>query len=260
MITAMTLSRWESPDVELSGQTVLITGGASGIGFGLAEQFLLAGSTVIICGRSEDKLAKARDQHAQLHTRVCDVADPQERVALFDWASSTFPTLNVLVNNAGIQQRIALLESPPWESIEGEIAINVAAPIHLTGLFVQHLTAQPEAAIINVTSGLAFIPLAHMPIYCATKAALHSFTLSLRRQLSATSVTVVEVVPPAVDTDLGGAGLHTTGTPLPEYINGVVEQLKDGRLEISHGLSATASRASRDQLDQLFVQMNAAGN
>jgi uncharacterized oxidoreductase len=243
-------------DMELSGNTVLVTGGASGIGFGLAEQFIQAGSTVIICGRREDKLKEAQAKYPQLEIYVSNLADTNERVALFEWVSSEFPAVNVLVNNAGIQQRFQLPQAPEWETIHDEIAVNLDAPIHLSTLFIPHLLQQKQAAILNVTSGLAFSPLAATPVYSATKAALHSFTLSLRHQLSDTPITVIEVIPPAVDTDLGGVGLHTNSMPLPEYIQSVVEQLKAGSLETSYGFSTNSSRASREQLDELFNRMN----
>jgi uncharacterized oxidoreductase len=242
--------------MNLDGNTVLVTGGASGIGLGLAERFVDAGSTVVICGRREEKLAEARAACPGLHTRTCDVADPSEREALVAWATSNFPDLNVLVNNAGIQQRINLQENPAWDEIEREIAINLAAPIHLASLFIPHLSARPHPAIVNVTSGLAFSPVAIMPVYGATKAAMHSFTLSLRRQLSNADVTVVEVIPPAVDTDLGGAGGHTQGVALPEYINSVVDQLQAGNAETSYQFSAAVSHASREELDAIFDKMN----
>ncbi len=242
--------------MELSGHTVLITGGASGIGFGLAEQFVQAGSTVIICGRREDKLKEAQAKYPQLHIRICDIADPQERAALYEWVTTNFPALNVLINNAGIQQRIQLQQSPVWETLHDEIAINFDAPVHLSTLFIPHLVKQAQAFILNVSSGLAFAPMAGAPIYSATKAALHSFTLSLRHQLSGTSVSVIAIIPPAVDTDLGGVGLHTHGTPLPEYIASVVEQLKAGADETTYGFSSQSSRASREQLDEIFKRMN----
>ena len=242
--------------MELSGNTVLITGGASGIGFGLAEQFVQAGSTVIICGRREDKLKEAQAKYPQLQIYTCDVADPNERFSLFEWTTTNFPALNVLINNAGIQQRFQLAQAPEWETLHNEIAINLDAPIHFATLFIPHLLKQSQAAILNVTSGLAFSPMAMMPIYGATKAAAHSFTLSLRHQLSGTPISVIEIIPPAVDTDLGGVGLHTHGTPLPEYINSIIEQLKAGSLETTYGFSAQSSRASREQLDELFKRMN----
>lgn len=245
--------------MDLSTNTILITGGASGIGYAFAERFLAAGSEVIICGRREDKLQEAKEKHPGLKTRVCDVGQEQERIALFDWATSEFPNLNVLVNNAGIQRRVRLSENEDWERTRQEIAINFDAPIHLSRLFVPHLLRREKPSIINVTSGLAFVPLANVPVYCATKAALHSFTLSLRHQLSATPIEVIEVIPPAVDTDLGGVGLHTFGVPLNEFADRVFERLAGGdEVEIAYGTAESSSRASREDLDRIFKFLNQA--
>ncbi|HEX8736076.1 MAG TPA: SDR family NAD(P)-dependent oxidoreductase [Pyrinomonadaceae bacterium] len=244
--------------MQLSNNTILLTGGASGIGYAFAERFLAAGSRVIICGRREDKLREAKEKHPQLQTRVCDVGDEAERIALFDWATSEFPRLNVLVNNAGIQRRVNLTEAEDWQRTRSEIAINLDAPVHLSRLFIPHLLEQERPAIINVTSGLAFVPLANVPVYCATKAALHSFTMSLRQQLSATPISVIEVAPPAVDTDLGGAGLHTFGVPLDEFADAVFQRLPQGEQEIAYGTAQKASRASREELDEIFKYMNQA--
>ena len=238
------------------GQTVLITGGASGIGLALTERFLAAGNTVIICGRRRDKLEAAKARLPGLHVRVCDVGDAKERVALRDWAVGEFPQLNVLINNAGIQQPVALKEPQAWENLRGELAINLDAPIHLASLFMPHLLGRPESAIVNVTSGLSFSPLANVPVYSATKAALHSFTLSLRHQLAGTPVEVVEIIPPAVDTDLGGPGLHTFGAPLKEFSDGIWGQLEAGKSEAAYGFAAAAAQASREQLDAMFKRMN----
>jgi uncharacterized oxidoreductase len=242
--------------MEFTANTVLITGGGSGIGFALAERFVQVGSSVIICGRREHKLKEAQSKYPQLHIRVCNVADPAERTAMFAWATESFPRLNMLVNNAGIQQRIELQQKPSWKFLAQEVAINLEAPIHLSTLFIPHLLQQERPAIINITSGLSFVPKANVPVYCAAKAALHSFTLSLRHQLSGTPIDVIEIIPPAVDTDLGGKGLHTFGVPLDEFTDGIVEQLKRGSIEATYGFSAESSRATRDQLDAIFMQMN----
>ena len=242
--------------MEFAANTVLITGGASGIGFALAERFILAGSSVIICGRREHKLIEVQSKYPQLHIRVCDVANPPERRALFNWVTESFPELNMLVNNAGIQQQIELQQKPSWETLGEEVAINLEAPIHLSTLFIPHLLKQERPAIINITSGLSFVPKANVPVYCATKAALHSFTLSLRHQLSGTPIDVIEIIPPAVDTDLGGKGLHTFGAPLDEFTDSIVEQLKMGSIEATYGFSTESSRASREQLGAIFKQMN----
>jgi len=242
--------------MEFKANTVLITGGASGIGLALAERFIQAGSSVIICGRREDKLKEAQSKYPQLHIRVCNVANPAERTALFTWVTETYPGLNILVNNAGIQLRIQLQQKPAWETLGEEMAINLEAPIHLSTLFIPHLLQKERPAIINITSGLAFVPLANVPVYCATKAALRSFTLSLRHQLSGTPVSVIEIIPPAVDTDLGGKGLHTFGVPLNEFTDAIVEQLKMGSIEATYGFSVESSRATREQLEAIFKEMN----
>ena len=242
--------------MDLGTNTVLITGGASGIGFALAERFLNAGSEVIVCGRREEKLREAQIKYPNLHIRVCDVSHSSDRVSLFEWVTREFPKLNILVNNAGIQRRFQIAQNSDWEKIEEELAINLDAPIHLSALFIPHLLKQEHPAILNITSGLAFAPMASAPVYCATKAALRSFTLSLRHQLSATPISVIEIIPPAVNTDLGGKGIHTTGTPLNEFADAVIDQLKKGSVEIAYGFSAQSSRASREELNEMFKRMN----
>jgi uncharacterized oxidoreductase len=245
--------------MRLSGNCALVTGGGSGIGLAIAERLLAAGSDVIICGRREGTLVEARDRHPKLETRVADVATPAGRRALCEWAVSTFPRLNVLVNNAGIQQRLSLTEPPPWERLEEEIAINLEAPIHLSTLLIPHLARQPRSAIWNVTSGLSFAPIARVPVYCATKSALHSFTLSLRHQLAGTSIEVIEVIPPAVDTDLGGPGLHTFGVPVAELLDSVLPRIEAGEQEVAHGFAQQSSRGSRADHDAMFARMNSTG-
>jgi uncharacterized oxidoreductase len=242
--------------MDLSTNTVLITGGASGIGFALTERFLSAGSEVIVCGRREEKMREAQIKYPNLHIRVCDVSHSSDRVSLFEWVTREFPKLNILVNNAGIQRRFQIAQNSDWEKIEEELAINLDAPIHLSALFIPHLLKQEHPAILNITSGLAFAPMASAPVYCATKAALRSFTLSLRHQLSATPISVIEIIPPAVNTDLGGKGIHTTGTPLNEFADAVVDQLKKGSVEIAYGFSVQSSRASREELNEMFKRMN----
>jgi uncharacterized oxidoreductase len=242
--------------MELTSNTVLITGGASGIGLALAGRFLSSGSDVIVCGRREHALRDAHAAHPRLAIRVCDVSSETDRTALLEWAVAEYPRLNVLVNNAGIQNRTELAGAVDWSRIRQEIAINLDAPIHLTAAFIPHLLTQQRPAIINVTSGLAFVPMASAPIYCATKAALHSFTLSLRHQLADTPIQVIEIAPPAVNTALGGAGLHTFGVALDEFADAAFAGLRQGDVEITYGFSAQTSRASRDELDATFNRMN----
>ncbi len=243
--------------MNFSNNTVLITGGASGIGFNLASHFVQKGSTVIICGRNKNKLEEAKVKQPQLTTYVCDVANSDERTSMFKRITSEFPKLNILVNNAGIQRRgLQLTQEQPWETLREEITINLEAPIHLAMLFMPHLLKQENPAIINVTSGLAFTPLSIAPIYSATKAALHSFTLSLRQQLIDSPIAVLEIIPPAVNTDLGGKGLHTAGVDVNEFTNAIVKQLESGQIEASYGFATESSQASREQLDLIFKRMN----
>ena len=243
--------------MDLSGNTVLVTGGASGIGLAIAERFLNAGSHVIVCGRRADKLQAATLAHPGLHAHVADVGSPPGREALVAWAASEFPRTNVLVNNAGIQRRLCLADNEPWDQTREEIATNLEAPIHLARLFIPHLLKQERAAVINVTSGLSFSPMAAVPVYCATKAALHSFTLSLRQQLKDTPIQVIEIIPPAVDTDLGGPGLHTFGVNVNAFADDVMAKIQAGAVEAAYGFAEEASRASREQLDAIFQRMNA---
>src|SRR5262249_14765407 len=158
-------------------------------------------------------------------------ADGRERFAAD--VVRDFPAIDVLVNNAGIQRYPLLTETEPWTETAQEIAINLEAPIHLSRLFVGHLRTRPNAAIINVTSGLSFVPRVKSPVYCATKAGLHSFTLSLRHQLAGTGISVIEIIPPAVNTDLGGPGLHTFGVNVDEFADDVMARVAKGETEVA---------------------------
>jgi uncharacterized oxidoreductase len=246
--------------MNLSHNTILLTGGATGIGLALAQRFAQAGSQVIICGRRADKLQEAQQQVPGLHYYECDLAQAASRAELASQVVADFPALNVLLNNAGIQNRFQLADLPAdlaaWEQQRQEIAINLEAPIHLAALLLPHLRQQREPAIINVSSGLAFAPMAAAPIYSATKAALHSFTMSLRRQLADTGVRVLEIVPPGVNTDLGGPGLHTWAVPVNEFADSIVARLAAGEEEVGFGTSEKIRLASRAEIDARFKQMN----
>jgi uncharacterized oxidoreductase len=246
--------------MNLANNTILLTGGATGIGLALAQRFAEAGSQVIICGRRADKLQEARQQVPGLQFYECDLAQAASRAELASHVVADFPALNVLINNAGIQNRFQLADLPAdlaaWEQQRQEIAINLEAPIHLAALLLPHLRQQPEPVIINVSSGLAFAPMAAAPIYSATKAALHSFTMSLRRQLAETGVRVLEIVPPAVNTDLGGPGLHTWAAPVDAFTDSIVARLAAGEEEIGYGTSEAIRQGSRADIDARFKLMN----
>lgn len=245
-----------------SGNTILITGGATGIGYALAEQLIQNGNEVLICGRRESKLREAQQKFPGLHYRVCDVSDESERMALCEWATREFPNLNVLINNAGIQRDVDFTDfAEDWEETRKEITINVEAPMHLSALLIPHLRKKEEAAIVNVSSGLAFTPMSIFPIYCATKAAIHSFSMTLRHQLKDTSIQVCEVIPPAVDSELNHEGRKRrgalkTGVTAEEFAEAVMKGFAEGKEEIGYGTSETGKRLSREEIDERFQRMN----
>ncbi|MGD1045357.1 MAG: SDR family NAD(P)-dependent oxidoreductase [Bacteroidota bacterium] len=248
--------------MEISGNTVLITGGATGIGYAMTEAFLEAKNQVIICGRREEKLFEAQKKHLDLHIKVCDVAEEADRRELVEWITANFSHLNILVNNAGVQRDINFTKGiTEFLAGESEIKINLEAPIVLSGLFIPYLTGKKGAAIINVSSGLGFVPAARMPVYSATKAGLHAFSMALRHQLLKPGIKVFEVVPPAVDTELNPAGRAKRGnfkanlTP-EEFVASVMKCLNDDVFEIGYGMTERSIKASREELDKSFQQMN----
>lgn len=248
--------------MKVSGNTVLITGGATGIGFALAEAFSKKGNEVIICGRRRNKLLEAQKKLPSLHIKVCDLSKEKNRKTLFDWATSNFKNLNILVNNAGIQRGIDLTQGDAdLVSGEDEIVVNLEAPIHLSALFIPHFMKQKESAIVNISSGLAFVPIASMPVYCATKAAIHSFSLSLRHQLKGTGVKVYEVAPPTVDTELdkgarGQRGQEYRGIKPEEVAAATIKGIENDDFEIVIGMAQNLRMGARTDPEQAFKQIN----
>jgi uncharacterized oxidoreductase len=210
--------------MNMTGNTVLITGGASGIGLAFAGAFLAAGNEVIIAGRRQAALDAAVAAHPGLAAYVLDVEDAGTITAFAAQVTKAHPGLNVLINNAGIMRSEDLVSPPGFlTDAEATIATNLLGPIRMTAALLPHLRARPRAAVINVTSGLAFVPLAYTPTYSATKAALHSYTQSLRHQLRETSVDVLELAPPMVQTDLmPGQANNPNGMPLADFISEVM--------------------------------------
>ncbi|MEK3720121.1 SDR family oxidoreductase [Paenibacillus sp. FSL H8-0034] len=241
---------------KLNSNTILITGGAAGIGLALVERFVKSGNKVIICGRREDKLAEAKAKIPEIHTYKFDVSKEEDRIALYEQVTRDHPDVNVLLNNAGMQRYLQLDEKEPWKNTESEIATNLDAPIHLAMLFTQHFIGKEYAAIMNVTSGLSHVPLAVTPVYNATKAGLHSFTLSLRKQLEKHSIEVIEISPPHTNTDLGAPGANTAGIPIEEFADAVMKGLTDGKQEVTYGWSQLTAQASREERDAMFKQLN----
>ncbi len=248
--------------MKTSNNTVLITGGGTGIGFCIAEELVKSGNEVIICGRREDKLKEAKGKLRQISTKVCDVSNPKERAELFSWVTSKFKGINVLVNNAGVQRMIDFRKGiDELAKHENEVDINLTATIQLSAYFIPVLMQREEAAIVNVSSGLAFIPLAIMPIYCATKAALHSFSISLRHQLRDTPVKVFEVIPPTVDTQLdkGTRDLRNMtyrGIPPADVATAMMKSLREDEYECLVGQAKNLMEASRTNFEEQFGRMN----
>ncbi len=237
--------------MQTSKNTILITGGATGIGLALAKQFAVQDNTVIICGRRKNRLEEAKAMIPGLIIRVCDVSIEDERVRLYEWSVKNFPAINVLINNAGIQQSYNLQKTIDISLVSKEVETNFIAPVHLSNLFSDHLKKQTEAAIINISSGLAFTPLAFMSVYCATKAALHSFSLSLRHQLSGTPIKVFEILPPMVDTELDGGDrdhreTRDRGMNADEFARQAIESIHNDEYEAAIGTAANL-RSKREE-------------
>jgi uncharacterized oxidoreductase len=202
-----------------AGNTILMTGGGSGIGRELARRFNALGNTVIVAGRRIDALEETIAGRPDMHAMVLDVEDPDAITAFAGRVLAGHPGLNVLINNAGIMRREDLTKSRDLCDAEQTIVTNLLAPIRLTNALIDHLVGQPEAAVVNVSSGLAFVPMSSTPTYNATKAAIHSYTVSLREQLKG-KVEVIELVPPAVQTELTPGQSSREGyMPLDDFIN-----------------------------------------
>ena len=223
--------------MKLTGRTILITGGSAGIGLAFALKFLELGNQVIVTGRRQAVLDEVKAKYPKLHTLQSDVADRAQIVALAERVKKDFPTLDVLMNNAGILV-YKNLNAPVADlaDLMTEMNVNVGGVVGMTSAFVDILRAN-KGTVINVSSGLAFVPLPAAPIYSASKAAIHSYTQSLRFQLEETGVEVIELMPPAVKTDMttelaeGGASLITTD----ELVKQSFASLKSGALEIHPG-------------------------
>lgn len=247
--------------MQLTNNTILITGGGSGIGRGLAEAFHARGNQVIIAGRNQARLDETVAASPGMHAVRLDITDAADIAGVAAELTARFGDLNVLVNNAGIMQ-YEDLHAADTASAEATIATNLLGPIRLTAALLNHLKARPHAAVLNVTSGLAFVPLPGTPTYSATKAALHSYTMSLRQQLADTNVDVLELIPPYVQTHLTG-DTHATderAMPLDAYIAATLELLTEQPDETELVIERVAAQrwAERDgQADEIFAFLSA---
>jgi uncharacterized oxidoreductase len=226
--------------MKLEGNTVLITGGTSGIGLETAKELLARGNTVIVTGRDQERLDAARRQLPKLSVIRSDAGKAQDVEALYTRVSKEFPSLNLLMNNAGFMRNINLQGAPvSLEELTAEIDANLKGPMWMVSKFLPLLERQTAAAIVNVSSGLAFVPLPIAPIYCATKAAMNSYTRSLRVQLKNSKVKVFEFAPPTTETNLfdvkskalEGVPIMKVDVLVREFLKG----LEKDRLEIRPG-------------------------
>lgn len=205
--------------MKMTGNTILITGGGSGIGRELARRFNALGNTVIVAGRRKATLDETIAGRDRMYATALNVEDPEAITAFARRVTAEHPALNVLINNAGIMRRENLTRTRDLGDAEETIVTNLLGPVRLTNALTDHLAGRPNAAIVNVSSGIAFVPLSVTPTYNATKAAIHSYTVSLREQLKG-RVEVIELAPPAVQTELTpGQSTREGYMPLEAFID-----------------------------------------
>ena len=224
--------------MKLENQTVLITGGSSGIGLELAKQLIDLNNTVLICGRSQEKLTAAKVQLPGVHTFQCDISIETDRKNLFEWVTALHPGCNILVNNAAIVHRTNFHSDPDIvQKAQLEINTSFLAPLALTKMFLHPFETQQRSAIINITTGLIYAPRAVYPIYNATKAALHSFTKVLRHQVSDLHlpVAVIEVMMPVVATPWHKGNIPSIAITPEKAVHEMIAKLSAGKPEIRIG-------------------------
>ena len=240
-----------------SGNTILITGGGSGIGRELARRWHDLGNIVIVAGRTEESLRETAEEYENVHALTFDASDAADTVRFASELLARFPDLNVVFNNAGIMKYEDVGASRDLSDAEAEIVTNLLGPIRLTDALVDHLKGRDNAAIVNTTSGLAFVPMPKAATYCATKAALHSYTVSLRYKLKG-EVEVFELIPPGVQTELTPGQSEREGyMPLGDYIGAVMAQFEGGNppAEITVPMSKMLRDAEREGRFEQALEM-----
>lgn len=213
--------------MKMTGNTILLTGGTSGIGLGLAVRLHAAGNKVIVAGRRKELLDDITAEHPGIEALVLDVADPDSIAQASETLAASHPELNVLINNAGVMLKENLLDPASLPVAEEHVTINLLGTIRMTYAFLPLLVSKDDSVIMNVTSALAFVPFPITPTYSATKAALHSFSQTLRVQLADEGVQVIELVPPSVRTTLLGQQDDEQAMPLDEFLTETLELLRE---------------------------------
>ncbi|MGA2349086.1 MAG: SDR family oxidoreductase [Terracidiphilus sp.] len=248
--------------MNLTGNTILITGGGSGIGRGLAVELHKLGNQVVIAGRRKQALEETTAANPGMKSLTLDIENPAAIRAFAAQVVADFPALNVLINNAGIMRgEDFLAQQSDLTDAEATVATNLLGPIRLTAALLPHLQKQPRATIVNVSSGLAFVPLALTPTYCATKAAIHSYTQSLRYQLRSTQIEVLELIPPYVATFLMNGADDPRAMPLDQYVAEAMAILaaQPTPMEICvERVKPLRTAAESGHFDETFKALNAA--
>lgn len=248
--------------MKTTDNTILVTGGGSGIGRALAEEFHRAGNRVIISGRRKNILDEVTAASPGMASMVMDATDAEGIRAFADTLVKNHPTLNAVIHNAGIMRPENLSGAPDYlETAEETIATNLLAPIRLTAALLPHFLKQPAATVLTVSSGLAFVPMVLTPTYSATKSAIHAYSIALREQLKATSVEVIEIVPPYVQTTLMGEGQATDerAMPLDAFIAEVMDILTnrpDEKEVVVERCKPLRFATQNGSFDQVFATVN----
>jgi len=250
----------KSTIMNLSNNTVLVTGGTSGFGLEFASQLIALGTTVIITGRDQMKLEQTKKILPQVNIFQSDVSDPEAIVQLYDQVIKQFPDLNILINNAGEMLKLNLLDaSIDLNNINREIAINLSGPIRMIQQFLPHLRTKKTAAIVNVTSGIALVPFPLAPVYGATKSGLRSYTQSLRLQLKSTGIKVFELIAPGAKTPLHDKFEGDVDSKLlmdpAKLIASAIKGIKKDHYEIYPGMAVLLRILSRLAPKFILTQM-----
>jgi uncharacterized oxidoreductase len=235
--------------MKLQNSTILVTGGTNGIGLEFARQLLDQGANVIVTGRDPDKLNSTKKRFPKIITIQCDVDSAESVVAIFEQVTMLYPDLNIIINNAGIMRSVAIDDKHVnIDNVTDEIETNFSGTVRMVHQFLPHLMTKPSSAIVNITSGLAFIPFTTSPIYCGTKAGVHIYSQALRVQLKETNVKIFEVAPPKTDKPLQTAvpeEPNSRAMKVDEMVRVAIKGILRDKMEIRPGLSNVMKWMSR---------------
>jgi len=247
--------------MKLCTRTILITGGSSGIGLELAGQLIAAGNTVLITGRSEQALQRAKGRFPELHIFQSDVSKAEDIRSLHEQVAAHYPKLDTLINNAGVMKIVPLQDPRTLEALTQEVDINLTGAMRMVQQFLPLLKSQSDALIVNVSSGLAFVPFAVSPVYSAAKAGMLAYTRCLRAQLLGTKIRVAELAPPLTETPLFSAEFKgkmkgEKGMPVDVLVRKALAAIEAGKCEICPGQSNILRIASRLAPGFIFRQLS----